>query len=39
MPLHMYGAQFDGNAYASLADIAQEQGQEVKCSQGTPQER
>jgi tetratricopeptide (TPR) repeat protein len=39
VPLHMYGARFDRNAYASLVDIAQEQGVEVKCSLGTPQER
>jgi tetratricopeptide (TPR) repeat protein len=39
MPLHVYGARFDGNAYTSLVDIAQEQGQEVKCSPGTAQER
>ena len=39
MPLHMYGSLLGGNAYVSLADIAQEQGQELKCNLGTPQER
>jgi hypothetical protein len=39
LPLHMYSARFGGNAYMSLADIAQEQGHELKCNLGTSQER
>jgi tetratricopeptide (TPR) repeat protein len=37
--LHMYGDRFGGNAYTSLADIAQAEGQELKCNFGTPEER
>jgi len=39
MPLHLYGAEFDGNAYLSLADLALESGHEVKCNFGTAEER
>lgn len=37
--LHMFGDQFGDNAYVALASLAQESGQFVKCSLGTPEER
>jgi tetratricopeptide (TPR) repeat protein len=37
--LHMFGDQFGDNAYVALASLAQESGQFVKCSLGTPDER
>jgi tetratricopeptide (TPR) repeat protein len=36
--LHLYGLRFGRNAYMSIADLAQEQGQQVKCNLGTREE-
>ena len=37
--LHMFGEQFGKNAYIGLVSLAQQDGQTVKCSFGTPEER
>jgi tetratricopeptide (TPR) repeat protein len=37
--LHMFGARFGENAYVALASLAQEDGQFVKVTFGTPEER
>lgn len=39
MSLHLFGDQFGENAYVALASLAQEGGQFVKCTFGTPEER
>jgi tetratricopeptide (TPR) repeat protein len=39
MSLHMFGERFNENAYIALAMLAQEDGQFVKCSFGTQEER
>lgn len=36
---HLFGDRFGKNAYIALASLAQEDGQFVKCTQGTPEER
>jgi tetratricopeptide (TPR) repeat protein len=37
--LHMFGDRFGNDAYVALASLAQESGQFVKCTLGTPEER
>ena len=39
MSLHLFGERFNQNAYIGLASLAQEDGQYVKCTFGTPKER
>jgi len=39
MSLHLFGEQFGENAYIALLSLAQEDGQAIKCSFGTPEER
>jgi hypothetical protein len=39
MSLHLFGEQFGENAYVALLSLAQEDGQAIKCSFGTPEER
>jgi len=39
MSLHLFGEQFGENAYIALLSLGQEDGQTVKCSLGTPEER
>lgn len=36
---HLFGERFGKNAYMALATLAQEEGQFVKCTLGTPEER
>jgi transcription elongation GreA/GreB family factor len=37
--LHWYGTCFGKNAYVALMDLAREEGQQIKCSFGTAEER
>jgi tetratricopeptide (TPR) repeat protein len=37
--LHMFGEQFGKNAFIGLISLAQEEGQRIKCTHGTSEER